>query len=1036
MALKFLTFELDEGCRELRDQGDLVSLTPQSFDILCYLIAHRTRMITKSELLDVFWSAQVSEAALQKAISLLRKATGCDRQSVIRTYHGRGFRFVAEVASTTPNVQPRSGEHSNSLREHGLVAVLCVQTRVQGSHQSEALESFLDSARRCVETHHGQALRMTLDGFIASFGLETHHEDAARQAIHCAVALVASSEGSDNLDVHIGLDHGAMEMSDDADTSSWRSPGDIERGAITLASLADANTILLSAAVRQQLRDEISCEAARDGYKLSAINDMQVGVPVRSVKKATQFVGRTAEIAFLDKSLDALAQGRGHGLVLSGPAGIGKTRLLGEFLGGLDAHQFHVLKLQCLPGLSNTTLAPIHDMYRSLFLKAPHATLSTDMDAALHAELLGDTGPHGAILGALSEHQHKQESIALLTRMLGACCADIPLVLAFEDIHWLDTRSRDYLDAMIQHADEIRLLIVMTTRPTDDPPQSETMVQLSPLGHHDGLKLLYDTITGASLDAKVADDLVRRAAGNPFFIEELALAAQSRDGPSRDLPETVQAVIAVRIGALDAQARRFLYVVAVIGPAAQIDLVMHLLSQNAQEVNATAERLRAMGFILIHPGTFGFRHMLINDTAYAMLAPVERQNLHASIAAYLESDAPDWRSQPETLAWHHQEAGQTDSASHYWLAACRAAMKRLAHHDAIVFARNGLNLIADADSGDVKRALDLQIYLAYALAAIKGYGAADVGDAYEHAREINKTVRDPRANIRVLVGLWIHAWVRGYLSESLDYGQDLLDVSKVVKDPALSLQAHASIGQVLMHKGQLDGALSHLTQGLDAIADWPPASGPPQSASVACASFACWTYSLMGRASESRHLLNTSFELAHLHKNPLAQAIHFGLCAEPFMILGQIEPCLTYADRAVQTSRAHDFPFWLGTGLVMQGWALGQLGRMDAAFDAIEEGISVFEATGAGVQLANWYGLKAETLLTAGRFGDGLKASDYAIHCAIKTGDVHFLPRIHAVTARLLSELNNHEQAAHHAEMAKKRASEYGMVPKVITLLI
>lgn len=1036
MTLRFLTFDLNEDRRELRDQGALVSLAPKAFDVLCYLITHRERMVSKAELLEEFWSMQVSEAALQKAISLLRKATRCDRQSVIRTHHGLGFRFVPDVLTSSQDKPPTQCEHSTPMSERSLVAVLCVRIGVEAPQEDLVTEEFLNQARACVEAHHGKALRMTLEGFMASFGLDTHFEDAARQAVHCAVALNAAADRCDKLPVIMGIDHGRVDLSQDADKTNWRRPSDIERGASELASRGEPSDVLLSVAVQQQLRDEVTCIAIEHGFRLTAVNDLQAGVPGRPQKQPSHFVGRMAELAFLSESLEGAGSGHGQGVTLSGPAGIGKTRLLSEFLATLDTSGFRSLKVQCLPSLSNTALAPIRDMYRALFVKAPADVIRTDIDTALHAELLGEATAHAAVLNSLSEHQRKQQSYILVSRMLAAHCVEQTLVLAFEDVHWLDVSSRDCLEAVIGQTDGTRLLVVMTTRPTDDPPLSEAMVQLSPLRRHDGLKLLRDNINATEIDADVADDLVRRAAGNPFFIEELALASQSGDDPSHELPETVQAVISVRIGALDPADRMFLYVIAVVGHAARIDLVSHLLGQSADVVDATAARLRSMGFILAEPGAYSFRHMLINDTAYAMLAPAERRKLHGKIAAYLEGDAPSRAPQPEELAWHYQEAGEVDQATEYWLKACRTAMQRLAHREGIVFAQNGLALIAAGGIDSPKRELDLQLYLAFALTALKGYGADDVGEAYSQAQKMNKVVGDPRANIRVLFGLWINAWVSGRLSKSLVYAQDMLDVTNVANDPDLNLQAHASMGQVLMHKGRLGEALGHLNMGLDAIADRPPTSSPAQIASVACSAFACWTNCMIGNQPEADRILDVSYQLAHAHENPLARAVHFGLCHEPFMFTGQVERCLDYADRNISISRTHDFAFWLGTGLVMRGWALGQMGRMDTAFDALDEGISVFEATGAGVQLSNWYGLKAETLLTAGRLKEGLKAADHALDCADRTGDVYFTPRIHTVAARLWSELNERENATRHAEKAKQRAAEFGMAKLVTTLLI
>lgn len=1036
MTQVFLTFKLEPGRRELRDNDALIALPPKSFDVLCYLIDNRDRMVSKSELLNQFWSSQASESALQKAISLLRKAMHCEGQTVVRTYHGLGFRFVPDVVIQPQDSHAKPIETTRFIRERRLVGVLCLQFDTDSSLDRAVAEAFLERAGTCVEAYQGEALRMTLEGFTASFGLSSHFEDAARRAVHCAVALVAFAHEQGSFVVKIGVEHGPVELVEETDRSHWRMPSEIERGAVEMANMGQGNEIVLSQAAQYQLRDEVICTPVNRGFKLTAVNDLQSGVPGRPQKNATQFVGREAEMAFLEKSLETLSQGNGQGVVLSGPAGIGKTRLLSEFLSALDANSFRKAKVQCLPGLSNSPLAPIRELCQMLFARAPAGTVQSNVDVALHEELLGKTPHNAEILSSLSEYQLKQQSYDLVNRMLSAFSLETPLVLAFEDIHWIDVTSRDCLDTIFRQADRVRLLVVMTTRPSDDFPPSEAIIQLSPLGHQDGLKLLHDNINETKINDQMADELVRRAAGNPFFIEELALALQSSDSRSRELPETVQAVISVRIGALDPGARAFLFILAVIGPAARTDLVAYLLGQNDDQVDATAKRLRSMGFVQIELATYSFRHILISETAYAMLASRERQKLHHEIAAYLESDVVKWTPRPETLAWHNQEAGDAVTATAHWLKACRTAMQRFAHSEGIAFAKSGLALFESNEIDAAKRELDLQLYLASALGAIHGYGAENVGEAYHRARRMNEAVRDPRANSRIIVGLWINAWVGGRLSKALDYAQDLLDVAKVAGDPSLNVQAQASMGQVLMHNGRLNEALGHLASGSNTIATTPPATPTTQTAYVACTSFASWTSCLMGNTSEAKRKLEVSNELAHDRKNPLAQAVHFGLCVQPFMLMGEIEACIDFTDRGIAISRAHDFAFWLGTALVMRGWTLGQMGKIDVAFEAFDEGLSVFKGTGAGVQLAHWYGLKAETQLTAGHFNEGTKTAEHALRWAAKTGDFHSVPRTHAVAARLWAELNSPVKSTYHADMATKKAAEFGMAKGAITLLI
>lgn len=1031
MIFRFLTFALDTERRELRDGDQPVSLTPKAFDVLCYLIEHRARMVTKSELLDAFWSRQVSEAALQKTISLIRKALAKSSASsgVLKTYHGLGFRFVAEVSQVTADAEAEE-RHPVAVREQRLITVLCVRMQ-DGVSGGAAMRELIGPAKQIVERYDGSLLRMMVEGFTVAFGMQTAYEDGARRAGHCALELntlakLLAKEGN-AFALGFGIHTGPGDIGDQDVEEDWAPPGDIERMATRIAEDATQCEILISAATQHQLGDEVESSETALGYRLIRMAEMRAGVPARPRKTPASFVGRSAELGFLNHTLKLMIAGSGQGLTLSGPAGIGKTRLVAEFLAGLDTAGCRYVTLQCLPGLCNSPGAPIVEMCRRLFPTAPAGTLQDEVDAALLRELHDDPPEMEPILQALSEHQHRLRSYALVNRMLAAVCAEQPTVIVIEDTHWIDATSQKFLDAIAREMYAKRLMLLVTTRPTETPALSGGVLQLSPLGPSDSLEVLRQNTDDQPLAEATAELLVRRAAGNPFFIEELALAAQVGGDPSTDLPDTVHAVIAVRIGALELSQRVLLYIIAVIGPPAPRDLIAALSGLDSDEVDTTLDHLMRHGFLHGEAGGCAFRHMLIHDTAYAMVAPEERGRLHGDVARLLESAAFEGSARPETLAWHHQEAGRKDEALTYWIAASRDALHRSARHEAIAFARDGLKLIDTETNNASRRELDLQLCLASALGALRGYGAPEVGEAYRRARVLNGDVGSQKAEVRILVGLWIHSWVGGQLTESLGFAQRLPAIAAKSDDPARLLQAEASIGQVLVHQGAINTALAHLEAGLAHVKDAPPATLPAQNAAVACAAYAAWASSLAGAHEAAKGHIEMSERLSGVFENPFAQAIHYALCSEPYMFMGDAAPCLEFADQAVAISRTHGFDFWLGTGLVMRGWALSQSGQHEASLAAFDEGIAVFEATGAKVQLANWYGLKAEAHLAAEDVEPGLAAARHALECAQRAEDMFFVPRIHTTLAHLHQRLGDDRTAADHAQEATRLGQSFAM---------
>ena len=889
-----------------------------------------------------------------------------------------------------------------------------------------------------MEHHQGQLLNTMGNGFSASFTQQGMYEDVARQAITCAEvlkqqALKQDSPASKTISLMMGVDTGTVPHN--KDETLWRLPSEIERCAAQLAELAGNDEIILSKRTAELFQDEIQVETVADACKLLAAPDPRAGIPGRPKKHPSRFVGRSAELAFLNAQLGTLGSGRGQAVLLSGPAGIGKTRLVSEFVASQSPYAFESMVLHCLPNFSKAAMTPIRDLCVGMLALAQlDTTMLSKVDQALLRELLDASESSEPYLESLSDHEHRQWSYKLLNRIITEACRAQEIIVVLEDAHWMDATSQEYLHEIIRNMEDKKLFLVITTRPTDSLSFIDSVLYLSPLSQGASLELLKHSQVAQEVSDKAAIILVERAAGNPFFLEELALATHQGADPNAPPPETVQAVIFARISGLSPRLRMCIYVLAVAGSPASIDLIAYLLAEKPQDTRTDIVSLVKAGFVVEEMIYVSFRHMLINDTAYSMVSQTDRENLHRRTAQYLERHSGEDGVRPEMIAKHYQEAHEVDLAISYWIKATRESLQSTVTHETVIFADQGLALLDTSLNEHKAHGLYLELMKASALIKIKGFGNIEATCAYLNAQELNKTVQSVKSTIRILVGLWINDWVRGNLEESLSHARKLMKIAQKSEAPPLLLQAHAGLGQVLMHLGQAEDAHEHLSVGLAAMKDTRPGTFPEQNAAVSCAAYAAWTASLLGRSDVSKHYYGQSQVLAQLLPNPFAAAIHASLCACYLMHELDVDNCLALSEKAIAISREHNFSFWLGTGLVMQGWALGQLNREEEAFSAFKEGIDVFESTDAGVQLANWYGLKAETHLKFNQYQAALDAVDVALKYVEDTGDAYFAPRIHAVAQVANEKLGHPEKASVHAKEASELVKRFGYADKSIQL--
>lgn len=1057
MHYRFGEFSLHPDAFVLRRGDRPIPLQPRAFRVLSCLIAERHRVVTRAELIAHCWDGRVvADAALNTAVRAIRRALGEDGhdRGTIRTHHKRGYRFTADVRIINTPVVPGGGEAAPQTdeREYKHVGVLCcvVTGAVQlaarlGAEDMDALmRTVLAAADEIVARYDGTVLSHAEDGFTAVFGAPMAHEDPVRRGVLAALELArrvsetVSARTAGFAGPAMGLHCGPVLVGLLPGTGGqpYVAAGRTTAMARALQQAAQAGELLISEAAWRTVSAEVHAECTRAGdlpaWRVSGVVAERAGVPKSAAGPAAPFLGRERELALLHERLGMARDGQGQIIIVSGEPGIGKSCLLREFrrhLAGVDWYQGH-----CLPYAGNAPLFPVLELVRRLCgarVEDPPATVASRLAEVL--EQAGCRGPENVALVMqlldldvtpdslvrLSPQLRRERALSLLYDLVLFGPRRQPHVLVIEDLHWADAWSRRWLKGLAGRIAGARALLVLTCRTghEGDWPQvaPRTRMELPPLTRQATRELIDALAQG--LAAGVAIDIAERAAGNPFFVEELT-RAMAGGGKPGTIPETVQGVLAARIDRLPPAGKRLLQTAAVIGTRIPVTLWSAVAGGTEKQMHAALDQLQSEGFVLELRAaplrTCAFKHALTREVAYRSLSSGMREDLHARTARLIEQELPDSvLAQPEVLAHHYTRAGDHGAAVRCWQQGARRAYERSAISESIQYVRMGLSLLEQLPAGHTRDRAELELLMALgpALMAARGYADGEVGRVWQRARELCGVFSDGTGLFKACIGSWNFHWVRGELSQAVTRAGELLKLARTGGSPVRLMRAHAAMGETLLHAGRLVEARRHLDRGVGHFSALDRHTHATDAPGIACLCYAGWVRWHLGRPDPAPDPAEQALTLARRLGHPFSLAVALCLGAELHQFRMHAGPTLELSEEAIALCRDQGFPFWEGTARVLNGWATAQLGGAREGVAIARQGLAIFCATGARVQLSSWYGLLAEACLLAGEVPAGHDALDRAFHWAAETGEKYHTPENHRLRAGLLHSEGRMEQA-------------------------
>jgi tetratricopeptide (TPR) repeat protein len=561
-------------------------------------------------------------------------------------------------------------------------------------------------------------------------------------------------------------------------------------------------------------------------------------------------LGREEELELLLRRWEQAKRREGRVVLVTGEPGIGKSRLARTIRDRLTSDPHTSLSYYCSPHHQSSALYP-HTMQltRAAGIERDDSTEvrlgkiksllaqssgNLDQDMPLISTLVSIPGGDRYPLPEMTPQRRKERTLAALLDQLKQLAARQPVLVVYEDLHWIDPTSLELLSLAIEQVRDQRILLLATARPEFTPPWPRhwhvTMLSLNRFSRYESEALIAGVTKGKVLPPQVRDQIVTQTDGVPLFVEELTktvlesgLLREASDHyeltgplPPLAIPSTLHASLLARLDRL-AAVKDVAQLGAVIGREFSYALIAAAAALPEKELNDALSQLVAAELIYqrgVPPdATYQFKHALVQDASYASLVRSRRQLLHGQIARALEERFPDIvATEPETLAHHLTEAALMDSAIAYWLKAGERAIRSLAFFEAGKHLSKGIELIPllPASKARDTRELTLLLHLGNAFRVTKGYGAPETVQINERAHNLFGSASTLAEKNGILVGVWQARYGRAEHIAARELAEE--NLALVTQHGDIRTLAHANriLGFTLCVSGELLKARHHL----------------------------------------------------------------------------------------------------------------------------------------------------------------------------------------------------------------------------------
>jgi class 3 adenylate cyclase/tetratricopeptide (TPR) repeat protein len=736
------------------------------------------------------------------------------------------------------------------------------------------LDPVLERMMEAVHRYEGTVNQVMGDGIMALFGAPLAHEDHAVRACYAALRMqeaakryseeVRRTHGIE-LQIRVGLNSGEVVVrSVGSDLHmDYTAVGQTTHLAARMEQLATPGSIGLTADTLRLAEGYVEVRPLGrvpvkgigeqvEVFELVGAGAARTRLEAAARRGLTRFVGRNAELEQLRNALDRASQGHGQVVAVVSEPGVGKSRLFWELTHSNRVHDWLILQSASAFYGKATAYLPVIELLHGYFeiesRDDPRRIREKVTGKALKfAPALGPVVPallalldapvDDASWHALDPRQRRQLTLDAVKRLLLGESEVQPLVLVFEDLHWIDGETQALLDSLVDSLPAARLLLLVNYRPEYQHAWGGKtyyrQLRIDPLPPESADELL-DALLGPDAALRPLKQLlVERTEANPFFLEESvrglvetgALAGErgayrlTRPVESLKIPGTVQAILAARIDRLAPEAKRLLQAAAVIGKDVPVPLLLAIADAPEHEVRAELTHLAAAEFLyetrLFPDLEYTFKHALTHDVAYQGLLHDRQRALHARITEAIERLAPERvAEQAERLAYHALRGEVWEKAVAYLRQAALRAMARAANREAIAHLEQALGVLRRLPETQetTELTIDIRIDLRNALFPLGDW--AGMGDHLHEAEALARTFGDQRRLARIATFLAVQCVATGNYDEALRFGQEALAIAGTLGDRSIEVVATTGLGMTHTVRGEYSDAATFLARNV------------------------------------------------------------------------------------------------------------------------------------------------------------------------------------------------------------------------------